>query len=56
MASNDLILAGAIPAAILALVFDFGLKKIEDWVTPKGSKILNQINKSEKANKEESLS
>ena len=56
MASNELILAGAIPAAILALVFDFGLKKIEDWVTPKGSKILNQINKSEKANKEESLS
>lgn len=36
MASTELILAGAIPAAILALVFDFGLKKIEDRVTPKG--------------------
>jgi len=38
MASTELILAGAIPAAILALVFDFGLKKLEDWVTPKGKK------------------
>ncbi|HWQ41829.1 MAG TPA: ABC transporter permease [Desulfosporosinus sp.] len=38
MASTELILAGAIPAAILALVFDFGLKKIEDRVTPKGKK------------------
>jgi len=39
MASTELILAGAIPAAILALVFDFGLKKLEDWVTPKGKKV-----------------
>jgi len=38
MASTELILAGAIPAAILALVFDFGLKKIEERVTPKGKK------------------
>ncbi|MDQ7096403.1 ABC transporter permease [Desulfosporosinus sp. PR] len=38
MASTELILVGAIPAAILALVFDFGLKKIEDLVTPKGKK------------------
>lgn len=36
MASTELILAGAIPAAILALVFDFVLKRIEDLVTPKG--------------------
>lgn len=39
MASTDLILAGAIPAAILALVFDFGLKKIENMVTPRGKKV-----------------
>ena len=38
MANTQLILVGAIPAAILALVFDFGLKKIEDLVTPKGRK------------------
>jgi len=38
MASTELILAGAIPAAILALVFDFGLKKIEERVTPIGKK------------------
>jgi osmoprotectant transport system permease protein len=33
---KNLILAGAIPAAILAIVFDFGLKKLENKVTPKG--------------------
>src|SRR5699024_3897312 len=35
---NNLILSGAIPAAILALVFDFILKLIENKVTPKGLK------------------
>ena len=38
MASTELILAGAIPAALLALVFDFGLKRIENKVTPKGKR------------------
>ncbi|MDF0725816.1 ABC transporter permease [Cytobacillus sp. S13-E01] len=33
---KNLILAGAIPAAILAIVFDIGLKKLENKVTPKG--------------------
>lgn len=36
ISDNNLILAGAIPAAILALIFDFGLKKLERLVTPKG--------------------
>lgn len=35
---NNLILSGAIPAAILALVFDFILKLIENKVTPRGLK------------------
>lgn len=35
---NNLILAGAIPAALLAIIFDFGLKKLEKKVTPKGLK------------------
>ena len=35
---KNLILSGAIPAAILAIVFDFALKKLEDKVTPKGLK------------------
>ncbi|GIN69973.1 hypothetical protein J14TS2_04480 [Bacillus sp. J14TS2] len=35
---KNLILSGAIPAAILAIVFDFLLKKLEDKVTPKGLK------------------
>lgn len=33
---NNLILAGAIPAAFMALCFDYGLKKVEYAVTPKG--------------------
>ena len=33
---NNLILAGAIPAAFLAVCFDYGLKKLEYLVTPKG--------------------
>jgi osmoprotectant transport system permease protein len=35
---KNLILAGAIPAAILAIIFDLLLKKLEDKVTPKGLK------------------
>lgn len=35
---KNLILAGAIPAAILAIIFDLILKKLEDKVTPKGLK------------------
>jgi osmoprotectant transport system permease protein len=36
MMRTDLILAGAIPAAVLALSADFLLKKLEDKVTPRG--------------------
>ncbi|MFZ4450969.1 ABC transporter permease [Salibacterium aidingense] len=36
---NELILAGAIPAALLALFVDFCLKMVENLVTPKGLKI-----------------
>jgi osmoprotectant transport system permease protein len=36
--STDLILAGAIPAALLALVFDTLLEWLEKMVTPKGIK------------------
>lgn len=35
MASQELILAGAIPAALLAILFDYVLKKIEIGVQPK---------------------
>lgn len=37
--NNTLVLAGAIPVALLAIFFDFGLKIIEKKVTPKGLKI-----------------
>lgn len=33
---NNLILAGAIPAALLALLLEYGLRRIEYAVTPKG--------------------
>ncbi|MGI6091675.1 MAG: glycine betaine ABC transporter substrate-binding protein [Negativicutes bacterium] len=36
MANPQLILAGAIPSALLALVFDYGLKWVEKSVTPQG--------------------
>lgn len=36
MANQELILAGALPAAILALAFDFALKKMETSAQPKG--------------------
>lgn len=33
---NNLILAGAIPAALLAIVLEYGLRKVEYAVTPRG--------------------
>ncbi len=36
---DDLILLGAIPSAMLALVADFVLGRVEEWVTPTGLKI-----------------
>ena len=38
MSSNDLILSGAIPAAMLALIFDYIFKLIEIKVTPRGGR------------------
>jgi osmoprotectant transport system permease protein len=36
MANSELILAGALPAAVLALVFDYILKRVELFTQPKG--------------------
>ncbi len=36
--NNYLVLAGALPAALLALFFDFLLRLVEKWATPKGLK------------------
>ncbi len=36
MGSNNLILTGAVPAAVLALTVDFILGRVEIWLTPKG--------------------
>ncbi|NLA25891.1 MAG: ABC transporter permease [Firmicutes bacterium] len=38
MQNNHLILTGAIPAALLAIITDFIFKKFEVWVTPVGIK------------------
>jgi osmoprotectant transport system permease protein len=38
VADKNLILTGAIPAAILAIIFDLALRKLENKVTPKGIK------------------
>ncbi|RXT03547.1 ABC transporter permease [Ammoniphilus sp. CFH 90114] len=38
MVSPELILAGAVPAALLALIFDFVLERTERAVTPRGLK------------------
>lgn len=38
IADKNLILAGAIPAAVLAILFDLLLRKLENKVTPKGLK------------------
>jgi osmoprotectant transport system permease protein len=38
MMRNELVLAGAIPAALLAIFFDFILRMVEKRVTPKGLK------------------
>lgn len=37
--NNTLVLAGAIPVALLAIFFDFGLKILEKKVTPQGLKV-----------------
>lgn len=34
--NNELVLAGALPVALMALLFDFALKMLEKKVTPKG--------------------
>ena len=39
MANQELILAGALPAALLALGFDYMLKKVESYAQPKGLKL-----------------
>lgn len=39
MANQQLILAGALPAALLAILFDYLLKRIESSVQPKGVRI-----------------
>ena len=39
MANQELILAGALPAALLALGFDYVLKKVESHAQPKGLKL-----------------
>ncbi len=36
---DDLILLGAIPSALLAIVADLILGRVEDWVTPRGLKV-----------------
>jgi len=36
MANSELILAGALPAALLALIFDHALKRVELYAQPKG--------------------
>jgi len=38
VADKNLILTGAIPAAILAILFDLGLRKLEEKATPRGMK------------------
>jgi osmoprotectant transport system permease protein len=38
VADKNLILTGAIPAAILAILFDLALRKLEEKVTPRGLK------------------
>lgn len=39
MANNNLTLLGAIPAAAMALLLDFILGKVENWLTPRGLKL-----------------
>lgn len=43
--NNNMILAGAIPASILALLLDFIIGKVENLVTPQGIKGVNDIKK-----------
>ncbi|MDT3995348.1 ABC transporter permease subunit, partial [Mammaliicoccus fleurettii] len=35
----DLIIGGAISVTLIALIMDFVLSKVENWVTPKGLKV-----------------
>ena len=44
MVRDELIPLGALPAAIMALLADFLLGKLEDWLTPKGLKIAKDSN------------
>lgn len=46
---NNLILAGAIPAALLAIAFDFGLRGVERWLTPKGLRKRKQASTSKES-------
>lgn len=39
LARNDLLLIGAVPAAILALLADFLLSRVETWLTPRGLRV-----------------
>ncbi|HEY8805182.1 MAG TPA: glycine betaine ABC transporter substrate-binding protein, partial [Clostridium sp.] len=45
--NNNMILAGAIPACLLAIILDFVLGKVEDIVVPEGIKV-NHTKKSKK--------
>jgi osmoprotectant transport system permease protein len=38
MANSPLILAGALPAALMAILFDYSLKRLEVMVQPRGTK------------------
>ena len=44
MVRDELILLGAVPAALMALLADLLLGKLENWVTPKGLKIARDTN------------
>ncbi len=39
MANNNLTLLGAIPAALIALILDYLLGKLEYWLTPRGLRV-----------------
>ena len=45
----DLVLLGALPACLLALVVDFVLGKVENALTPEGLKPVDQITNRTKA-------
>ncbi|MCR4427209.1 MAG: ABC transporter permease [Firmicutes bacterium] len=39
MVRDHIILAGAVPAAVMALLVDFLLNRVEKWITPRGLRI-----------------